>query len=238
MLILSVDTAAAPCCVAVYDTQKQQVLAYTVINNKLTHSVSLMPTVDSLLKNAGIAIRDIDLFAAANGPGSFTGLRIGISAVKGMAAALGKPCAAVSTLMGIAYGFTAFDCIVCACLDARCNQVYSALFKIENGRAARISDEECLKSDEAAKRLSDLNGKIILAGDGAPLVYEQTAKAGLTGVTLAPDPLRYQNGFGVCIAAQYEKQITPGELMPMYLKIPQAQRELLERTGGNTERKD
>ena len=101
MLILGIDTAAAPCCAAVYDTEKGQILGSTVINNKLTHSVTLMPVVRDLVRNAELSMENIGLFAVANGPGSFTGLRIGISAVKGLAFALSKPCAAVSTLWRI-----------------------------------------------------------------------------------------------------------------------------------------
>ena len=109
MLILAVDTSAAPCCAAVYDTEKQLVAAETVINNKLTHSVTLMPVIRDLLKNADIKPDDIDLFAVSVGPGSFTGLRIGISAVKGMAYAAKKPCAAVTTSEGMAYNFIGED---------------------------------------------------------------------------------------------------------------------------------
>ena len=188
MLILGIDTAAAPCCAAVYDTEKQQILGSTVINNKLTHSVTLMPVVRDLVRNAELSMEDIGLFAVANGPGSFTGLRIGISAVKGLAFALSKPCAAVSTLEAMAYNVTAYDCVVCAAMDARCNQVYVALFRIEDGKVERLTEEECLKTDEAARMLSD---------------------------------------YGVCLAAVNAPQLTPEQLMPMYLKLPQAQRELM-----------
>ena len=109
MLILGIDTAAAPCCAA----EKGQILGSTVINNKLTHSVTLMPVVRDLVRNAELSMEDIGLFAVANGPGSFTGLRIGISAVKGLAFALSKPCAAVSTLEAMAYNVTAYDCCLC-----------------------------------------------------------------------------------------------------------------------------
>ena len=143
MLILGIDTAAAPCCAAVYDTEKGQILGSTVINNKLTHSVTLMPVVRDLVRNAELSMEDIGLFAVANGPGSFTGLRIGISAVKGLAFALSKPCAAVSTLEAMAYNVTAYDCVVCAAMDARCNQVYVALFRVNGGKVERLTEEEC-----------------------------------------------------------------------------------------------
>ena len=239
MLILGIDTAAAPCCAAVYDTEKQQTLGSFVINNKLTHSVTLMPVVSDLLRNSGIATEDIDLFAVANGPGSFTGLRIGISAVKGMAFAVSKPCAAVSTLEAMAYNVAICDGVVCASIDARCNQVYTATFLNDNGTVTRLTDEECLKADELAARLSEYDGDIILVGDGAQLVKKAADEQGID-TRLAPDPLRYQTGYGVCLAAMNAEQISPEQLMPMYLKLPQAQRELMAKNTDvyKEERKD
>lgn len=239
MLILGIDTAAAPCCAAVYDTDKQQTLGSFVINNKLTHSVTLMPVVSDLLRNSGITTEDIDLFAVANGPGSFTGLRIGISAVKGMAFAASKPCAAVSTLEAMAYNVAICDGIVCAAIDARCNQVYTATFLNDNGTVTRLTDEECLKADELAARLSEYDGDIILVGDGAQLVKKAADEQGID-TRLAPDPLRFQTGYGVCLAAMNAERIAPEQLMPMYLKLPQAQRELMAKNSDayKEERKD
>ncbi len=239
MLILGIDTAAAPCCAAVYDTDKQQTLGSFVINNKLTHSVTLMPVVSDLLRNSGITTEDIDLFAVANGPGSFTGLRIGISAVKGMAFAVSKPCAAVSTLEAMAYNVAMCDGIVCASIDARCNQVYTATFLNDNGTVTRLTDEECLKADELAARLSEYDGDIILVGDGAQLVKKAADEQGID-TRLAPDPLRFQTGYGVCLAATNAERIAPEQLMPMYLKLPQAQRELMAKNADayKEERKD
>ena len=239
MLILGIDTAAAPCCAAVYDTDKQQTLGSFVINNKLTHSVTLMPVVSDLLRNSGITTEDIDLFAVANGPGSFTGLRIGISAVKGMAFAASKPCAAVSTLEAMAYNVAICDGVVCAAIDARCNQVYTATFLNDNGTVTRLTDEECLKADELAARLSEYDGDIILVGDGAQLVKKAADEQGVD-TRLAPDPLRFQTGYGVCLAAMNAERIAPEQLMPMYLKLPQAQRELMAKNADvyKEERKD
>ena len=239
MLILGIDTAAAPCCAAVYDTDKQQTLGSFVINNKLTHSVTLMPVVSDLLRNSGITTEDIDLFAVANGPGSFTGLRIGISAVKGMAFAVSKPCAAVSTLEAMAYNVAMCDGVVCASIDARCNQVYTATFLNDNGTVTRLTDEECLKADELAARLSEYDGDIILVGDGAQLVKKAADEQGID-TRLAPDPLRFQTGYGVCLAAMNAERIAPEQLKPMYLKLPQAQRELMAKNADayKEERKD
>lgn len=236
MLILGIDTAAAPCCAAIYDSEKDIVLAQTVINNKLTHSVTLMPIVEDIIKNSGIAVSDIDLFAVSAGPGSFTGLRIGISAVKGMAFANNKPCAEVSTTESMAYNLAATDCIVCGAIDARCNQVFDALFKVEKGKVTRLTEEGCHKAEELATMLSEYkNEDIVLVGDGAELILCECQKSELTNVRLAPSHLRYQTGAGVCLAALEKPQIKPEALMPMYLKLPQAQRELMAKQGIKTE---
>ena len=217
MLILGIDTAAAPCCVAVYDSDKDIVLAESVINNKLTHSVTLMPLVEDIIKNSGIALSDIDLFAVSAGPGSFTGLRIGISAVKGMAFANNKPCAEVTSNEAMAYNLTACDCIVCGAIDARCNQVFDAIFNVEKGKVTRLTEEGCHKADELARILSAYKDKdIVLVGDGADLLLSECEKAGLCNVRLAPSHLRYQTGAGVCLAAMNKEQIKPEALMPMY----------------------
>ena len=236
MLILGIDTSAAPCCAAIYDSEKDIVLAQTVINNKLTHSVTLMPIVEDIIKNSGIAVSDIDLFAVSAGPGSFTGLRIGISAVKGMAFANNKPCAEVTTNEAMAYNLTALDCIVCGAVDARCNQVFDALFKVEKGVVTRLTEEGCHKAEELARILSDYKDEdIVLVGDGAELLLSECEKGGLTNVRLAPSHLRYQTGAGVCLAAVEKAQVKPEALMPMYLKLPQAQRELMAKQGIKTE---
>lgn len=229
MLILAVDTSAAPCCAAVYDTEKQLVAAETVINNKLTHSVTLMPVIRDLLKNADIKPDDIDLFAVSVGPGSFTGLRIGISAVKGMAYAAKKPCAAVTTSEGMAYNFIGEDAVICTAIDARCNQVYNALFKASAENVTRLCDERCIKTDELAKELLGIDGEIIITGDAAQSVFDEAQSLGIKDVRLAPPAERYQTGHGVCLAAQSAKAISPECLMPLYLKLPQAQRELMEK---------
>ncbi len=234
MLILGIDTAASPCCAGLYDDDKNLILGQTVINNKLTHSVTLMPVIEDLLRNAEITADDIDLYAVSTGPGSFTGLRIGISAIKGMAFAKKKPCVEVTTTEAIAHNFTVADCFdafyVCVAIDARCNQVFNAVYKIENGDVTRQYDDCCLKADELAARLKEYDGKIILAGDGAELVYRETEKTGVTA-TVANAVSRYQTGAGVCLAAVGKKRITTEALMPMYLKLPQAQRELMAKQG-------
>ena len=127
MITLGIDSSAVSVGAAVCDGEK--IIADGFINNKITHSQTLMPLVEAIITNAKMTLADIDIFAVSAGPGSFTGLRIGVSAVKGMAYALGKPCKAVSTLDAMAYNLLGTDGIVCAVMDARCDQVYNALFE-------------------------------------------------------------------------------------------------------------
>ncbi|MBR4305808.1 MAG: tRNA (adenosine(37)-N6)-threonylcarbamoyltransferase complex dimerization subunit type 1 TsaB [Ruminiclostridium sp.] len=236
MLILGIDTSAAPCCAAIYDSDKDVVLAQTVINNKLTHSVTLMPVVEGVINKSGIPLSDIDLYAVTVGPGSFTGLRIGISAVKGMAFANEKSCVAVTSSEAMAHNLAVCDCIVCSCIDARCAQVFDAIFRIEKGIVTRLTEESCHKAEELAKLLTAYEGEdIILVGDGAQLVLEQCRQAGVKNVRLAPAHLRYQTGQGVCLAAIDKPRIKAEALMPMYLKLPQAERELMAKQGIKTE---
>ena len=126
MKLLSVECSATPCSVAISENGK--ILASAFSNVKLTHSQTLMPMVESVLKSSLIDIKEIDAFAVSNGPGSFTGVRIGISAIKGMAQAKNLPCVEVSTLEAMAQNYSDTICIVCAVMDARCNQVYNGLF--------------------------------------------------------------------------------------------------------------
>ena len=237
MLILGIDTAAAPCCAAVYDTEKGQILGSTVINNKLTHSVTLMPVVRDLVRNAELSMEDIGLFAVANGPGSFTGLRIGISAVKGLAFANNIPCVSVSTLESMAYNFLSTDCIVCAVMDARCSQVYNALFEIKNGVVTRLCDDRALSLDDLKNELLSVDGRIIISGDGTDITCKYIGNE-IINAESAPVNLKYQRASSTALVAfemiNNGQTVSAQELMPVYLRLPQAQRELNKKLGGRT----
>lgn len=227
MKILGIDTSANVASAAICEIgEKPRVIASGSINTKLTHSQTLMPFIESLLSNSKTELSDIDAFAVSVGPGSFTGLRIGVSAIKGMAYGLNKPCRAVSTLLGLAYNFTVTDCILCAVMDARCNQVYNALFEIKEGKVSRITGDRALFIDELLAELSEKysDRKIILAGDGAELVFGKTESK---NILLSPPTLRYQSGTGVCFASAECEDIEAAALMPSYLRLPQAERERL-----------
>jgi len=232
MKILGIDTSAVVSACAVCETgANPKVIASGTLNTKLTHSQTLVPFLGSIIKNAGLDLKDIDAFAVSAGPGSFTGLRIGVSVIKGMASALEKPVRSVSTLSAIAHNFTVTDAIVCAVMDARCNQVYNALFRIQNGIVMRLCDDRAVFIEDLKDDLSKYNERIILAGDGADLVYSKISD-GL--IELAPPALKYQTGTGVCFAAEQCDDISAEALMPVYLRLPQAERERLAKEAGKT----
>ena len=226
MKILALDCSAGPASVAVIENGK--IIASSFSNVKLTHSQTLLPMVEDALGSARLSVSDIDLLAINNGPGSFTGIRIGISAVKGLAASSQKPCIPVSTLLSIAYGFLNTDCIVCAVMDARCNQVYNALFRVKGQKVERLCDDRAVSIDEVKQELKGINEPIIIAGDGAGL-FESFAEE-TENLSIAAEPVRYQNASGVALAAEeFLKENIPlscDELMPFYLRLPQAEREL------------
>ncbi len=230
MKIMAVECSATPCSVAVLEDNK--VLASGFVNVKLTHSQTLMPMVEAMLEASLTDIKDIEGFAVSEGPGSFTGIRIGISAVKGMAAANNLPCVGVSTLRAMAENYIDTDCVVCAVMDARCSQVYNALFDISDGVITRLCEDRALMCDELSeevKKLSKNGGKrVIIVGDGTDVFYPFVES--LSGVSKARENSRYQNAVGVGMAAVADfinnNTVDSQSLLPVYLRLPQAEREL------------
>ena len=217
-MILSIDSSAVTASAALTDGDK--VIKSEFINAGLTHSETLLPMIKSVM--AGYSTSDLDAIAVTAGPGSFTGVRIGVATVKGIAFENNTPCISVSTLEAIAYNFNDMDCIVCAVMDARRMQFYNALFEVKNGKVNRICDDRAISIDDLRKELSAYENAVI-AGDGAELCYNSI---GLDNVILADENRRYQNGIGVSRAAEYKEKITAAELMPVYLRLSQAEREL------------
>lgn len=227
MKILSVECTASPVSVALAEDGK--ILGEYFLNQKTTHSQTLMPMIDSLLNVCNVAPNDIDAFAVTVGPGSFTGVRIGVSAVKGLAEPLDKPCIPVSVLEAMAYNMEAVDCIVCAVMDARCNQFYNALFKVECGKIERLCEDRAILKEELINEVANLeNGSlpIFAVGDGADIFYE-SAKDSIKNLNLAPEHLKYQRATGVYKATlEVKETVLAEELLPSYLRLPQAEREL------------
>mgnify|MGYP003295305458 CR=1 FL=1 len=224
MKILSVDSSSITASVAI--TENGKVLAENFINNGLTHSQTLMPMVENTINESGISAKDIDLFAITHGPGSFTGVRIGIASVKGMADALNKKCLAVSTLEAIAEPLKDEDVIACAVMDARCNQVYTASFNMGN----RLCEDKAILITELGEELKQYNKKIVLIGDGSVLCYEKL-KENIQQIEIADENIRYVHASSIGFIAEEkirncEEPINSAKLVPFYLRLPQAEREL------------
>ena len=227
MKILAVDSSAKVAAVAVCTREK--VLAQTVLDTGLTHSQTLMPVCAALLQNSGIDLHEIDAFAVSAGPGSFTGLRIGMAAVKGMAYALDKPCYPVSTLEALAYNLIGFDGVACPVMDARRHQVYNALFSLSRDNPDRLCEDRAISISQLADELADIQQTVWLCGDGAQLCYE-TMPGRSGNIRLAPAAVRFQKASGVAAAAFDKGQaVSARELIPHYLRLPQAERERIER---------
>ncbi len=228
MKILGVDSTATAASAAVYSDGK--VLAVDFSNTGLTHSQTLLPMIDNVLKTARVSINDIDCFAVSNGPGSFTGVRIGVSAVKGLAQPLDKTCFGVSTLETIAKPLENSGVYGVSVMDARCNQVYTAQFDCKNG-CKRVTPDSAISIDELILQLKDIDRNIVLIGDGAALCYGKMKDA-VKNITLAPLNIRFQSAASVVLLAAetLEKDKNSGcsadELLPRYLRLSQAEREL------------
>ena len=229
MKVLAVDSSAKSASVAVAEDGK--LISECFVNAALTHSRTLMPMVDNALSQADLKIDDIDAFCVNIGPGSFTGIRIGVAAVKGLAMKDNKPCAGVSTLESIAYNFIDEKCIICAAMDARCNQVYTALFSSDGSKITRLCEDKAVSIDDLRSEISNYNEKIYLAGDGAELCFKGFSSE-LTNVSLSGENRRYQRAYGSALAALNNNNFIDSALIaPAYLRLPQAERELRIRKG-------
>ena len=219
MKILAVDTSAV--CASVAVTQDGKILSESSINTGLTHSRTLMPMIDAVLGNGEIAMDSIDMFACSVGPGSFTGIRIGVAAIKGLCDALNKKCVPVSTLEALAYNLIGRSCTAVSVMDARCNQVYCAVFLVDGEEVSRLTEDMALKIEDLGKLLEDYEN-VIFVGDGAKLCHKAL------GYEKAPANCEYQRGSSVCFAAMnhIDEALEAKELLPVYLRLPQAEREL------------
>ena len=227
MKILAIDSTAVVASVALCEDEK--LIALYTVNNGNTHSETLLPMVESILKEAKLTASDIDLFAVSNGPGSFTGVRIGCATIKGLAFGRNVPCAEVSTLEALAYNLKGADGVICPVMNARRNQVYNALFKFEGDKLTRLCPDRAIATSELAEELSG-EEKIYLVGDGyditAPLIPNE--KLGFTHPVMI-----HQNAYSVAMLAlrdhKDEKTVSDVALAPTYLRPSQAERERAEK---------
>ena len=221
-MMLSIDSSAKSAAVAVTDGQR--LLAAGFDNSGYTHSETLLPLVDETLKKAGKSIDDMDAFAVTNGPGSFTGLRIGCALVKGLAG--DKPCFPVPTLLALAYNCVDEEGIIIPMMDARRAQTYTASFRVKNGKIERLVEDRAIAVTELEKEISSYikNGeRVLVPGDGAYLLSEELAAV----VTVPAHPLIL--GKSVALAVQNISSVPACELGLRYLRLSQAEREKKEK---------
>lgn len=217
-MLLSMDSSAVTASVAL--TDGDEIIKSEFVNSGLTHSETLLPMITRVMD--GRKYRELDGIAITAGPGSFTGVRIGVATVKGLAFNDDIPCYSVSTLEAIAYNFVDKNAVVCAVMDARRMQFYNALFRVQNGKVERLCDDRAISIEDLRNELKQYD-KVIIAGDGAKLCFQNIE---LENCTLADEDRIYQNAVGVAKAAQNKNAISPKALMPVYLRQSQAEREL------------
>lgn len=235
MKILAIETSASAASAAV--CEDLALLGEYFVNTRKVHSQTLMPMVGSLLHNLSISPAEIELYAVAAGPGSFTGVRIGVAAVKGMAMARNTPCIGVSSLEAMAHNLPDYEGMVCCVMDARRDQVYNALFEAKGGMLRRLIPDRAVSVAELRNDLLNYKKNCMIVGDGAELCYNGCRH--VPGVRLAPESLRFQKASSVAIVA-YEQYMTTAKsvkvqsftaekLLPVYLRPAQAERVRLER---------
>ncbi len=234
MLILAFETSAKAASVALLE--ENRLLGESYQNTGMTHSQTLLVMAEDLLKQCGKTVSDITAVAVAAGPGSFTGVRIGVAAAKGFAWGAALPCYGVSTLEAMAESLGIWEGYLCPCMDARRSQVYNALFYVNQGKLERIREDRAISLEDLKTDLQDRDGLIFLVGDGAVLT-DKTLSAEIPNLVLPPEHRLHQRAVGVALVAA--KQIAaglPGDgnaLTPNYLRLSQAERERAEREAQN-----
>ena len=230
MKIIALESSAVTASAAV--TEDEKLLAQSFQNSGLTHSATLMPMVADLLKNTGLTLEEMDVVAVAAGPGSFTGVRIGVAAAKGLAWPGDKPCAACSTLESMAWQCAHLDGEICAAMDARRDQVYCARFLAENGELTRLTEDRAIGLEKLSEEVRASGKTQIMVGDGAHLVHKALEARGLPSL-LMPPHLLYQTAWGVARCAlrlaREGKLVSAAAMSPSYHRFSQAERERLER---------
>ena len=230
MLTLAFETSAKAASVAL--TENGKLLGESYQNTGLTHSQTLMVMAEDLQKQCGKTVSDVTAVAVAEGPGSFTGVRIGVAAAKGMSWGGQLPCYGVSTLEAMAETLGVWEGHICACMDARRNQVYNALFLVDNGMITRVSEDRAIALTDLKEELEHIDGPIFLVGDGSALTYK-TLSGEIDNLILPREHRMHQRAVGVALVA--EKKQSSGDagdgnaLTPNYLRLSQAERERAER---------
>ena len=230
MKILALESSATAASVAL--CEDEALIAQSFRDTGLTHSQTLLPMTEELLAHCSLTVADLDLIAVAAGPGSFTGLRIGVATAKGLAWAAQLPCAGCSTLEAMAWNLAGLDGELCAAMDARRHQVYNARFRACNGAITRLTEDRAIALEDLIEELRGTVTTQIVLGDGARLCYEAITAAGIPA-QLAPPNLRQQTAWGVARMglelAKAGRTVPPEALVPVYHRLSQAERERLAR---------
>ncbi len=227
MILMCVDTSGPSAGLAL--VRDGELIYEATLVNSLTHSVNLMPMAEEALRSSGLEMKDIGLFAAVAGPGSFTGVRIGVAAVQGMAQGLNKLCLPVNALEALAFGLLCDEPVICPIRDARAGQVYGAAFRA--GR--RLMEDAVLKLPEYLEEIRPLGERFVFTGDGVPVSREKIMEALGERAVFAPPHLSLLKA-GSAAMIPWEKRdqaVQPHELLPLYLRRPQAEREREARNG-------
>lgn len=231
MMILGIDSSGLVASVAL--VKDGEMIGEYTINYKKTHSQTLLPMLDEMAKMIELDMNEVDAIAVAAGPGSFTGLRIGSATAKGLALALKKPIISISTLEALAYNMYETNGLVCPIMDARRNQVYTAIYRFENGKMQEVWEPKAVAVDELIEKLNELNEEVIFTGDGMPVYKEKLAENLQVKYLLAPAHLaRQRAGALASLGSIYfeEGRYTEGkEHQPVYLRLSQAEREMMEK---------
>ena len=234
MKILAFETSAKAASVALLEENK--LLGESYQNTGLTHSQTLMVMAEDVLRQCNLTAQDVDAVAVAQGPGSFTGVRIGVAAAKGFAWGKQIPCYGVSTLEAMAESLGIYEGIVCPVMDARRSQVYNALFRAEKGSLSRITEDRAISLADLGEELKNSTNPVFLVGDGANLCYN-TLESKVPNLVLPPEHRLHQRavGVGLLAANMARAGIAPSgaELTPNYLRLSQAERERLEKEKKN-----
>lgn len=228
MKLLAFETSAKAASVALLEDGK--LVGESYLNSGQTHSRTVMKLAADLLENCDLKPADLDLVAYANGPGSFTGIRIGVAAAKGFCWGLELPCVPVSTLEGMACSRSDLNGTVCCCMDARRSQVYNAVFSISDGLVSRLRPDRAISLEELAADLAGITGPIFLVGDGAELCFHALS-GHIPNLLLTAEHLRQQRAAGIALAgwkaALAGNTCSAEQPLPNYLRLSQAERERL-----------
>ncbi len=231
ILTLGFESSAKTASVAL--CRGKALIAQYTQTSGLTHSATLLPMAERLLESTGTALSDIDRFAVAHGPGSFTGLRIGVSTVLGLCWGMERPCVGVSSLEALAWGAAHMPegSLICCAMDARRAEVYNAVFEIKDAAPHRLCEDRPISIADLAAELLPMGREVLLVGDGAHLC--EAAFESILNCRMLTGPTLLQSAYGVCMAAFGKEAVAAKELKPVYLRISQAERERKALEKGN-----